>query len=245
MIADRDLHRTARCRVFRGTGKSLVSFNFGGIQCIITGQRRDSNRRQQRFNIKTAIYCGGISSRIGQGRHNVVSPLRQCGKIGGRQGNSPLTVHAYQRRVVFTVQGYGDRTSLLFNRCDTAKRLTCFRFLQVKNIVAGQWQHSQRRRGEINGNVALYLSSISRRIFGNHGYRQGTGSQCRHIGCAEVQRPLTVSIGSGFPGFIANRHRDRLPAAFYAGRPRQGLSCSMFCAIDVAIAKRRIEDRLG
>ncbi len=84
MIAYRDLHRAARRRIFRGAGKGLVSFHLGGVQCIITGQRRDGDGRQQRFNIKTAVYRGGIARRIGQGCHNIVSPLWECGKIGWR-----------------------------------------------------------------------------------------------------------------------------------------------------------------
>ncbi len=227
-----------------GTGQGLGGFHLCAVDNVVTGEHVDAERRQVgRVGIHTEDMgsAGAVTRGIGEGSDQVMAPIAKRLQIGGGQAGAPRSIWLHHGGVGFAIQGQGDGAARIGDRGGTGHGLRHLYFRGIQHIIPSHYVNGEGWGSLIDGNGGVQRIAVTGGI--RNGYGQGRRAvwQRLQIGRRNADAPVTAGIHGAGVDFSAQGDGNGLPRRGDAGRPRDGLWLTRFCAIQNAIAKRCVQ----
>ncbi|MNH02595.1 hypothetical protein D3C79_618390 [compost metagenome] len=240
----RNGHDLARFHMGGGAGQGLSSFDFRAVDNVVTGKYTDADGRQVgRVGIDADAVgdAGAVACGVGEDCHQVVATVAERLQIGSGHAGVPRAIRLHHSGVGFAVQGQGDGATCIRDRGSAGDALCHQHFGGVQHIIASNQAHGEGRRGGINGDGGIQRIAVTRGVSNRDGQSWRAVWQRLQIGRRNADAPVAAAVHGAGIGFTAQGDGDGLAWCGDAGRARDGLRLARFCAIQDAVAKRRVQ----
>ncbi len=185
--------------------------------------------------------AGAVASRIDEDCHQILATVAERLQIGSGYAGAPRTIRLHHGGVGFAVQGQGHGATRIRDRGAAGDALCHQHFGGVQHIIASNQAHGEGRRGCIDGDGGIQRIAVTCAVSNRNGQGWRAVRQRLQIGRRDADAPVAAAVHGAGIGFTAQGHGHGLPRRGDAGRPRDGLRLTRFCAIQNAIAKRRVQ----
>ncbi|CAI2538031.1 Uncharacterised protein [Serratia fonticola] len=147
----------------------------------------------------------------------------------------------HHRGVGLAVQGQSDGAARITDRGSAGHGLRHQHLGSVEDIIARDGVDGEGWRGLIDVDGGVQRIAVARRIGNRDAQCWRAVWQCLQIGGWNGDAPVAAAIYGAGIGFTAQGDRNGLPRAGDASRPGQCLRLARLCAVQDAIAKRRVQ----